>query len=113
MDGSPTNTPKGLINEVATCFHMLVATLQCLRHLHHDINIQVDYLMLLLARKHSLELIHNLIVLLVHITSKIVVGIVPRNERFHHLDLRGTPLSVELGIHVVEYYATIGSLSKE
>ena len=67
--------------------------------------------MLLLAREHCLELIHNLIVLLVHITSTIVVGVVPCNERFHHLDLKGTPPSLELGIHVVEYYATIGSLS--
>ena len=87
----PQKHPKGLIHEVATCFHMLVATLQCLHHLHHDINIQVGYLMLILARENYLELIHNLIVL--------VVGVVPCNKRFHHLDLRGTPLSLELGIH--------------
>ena len=107
----PHKYPKGLIHEVATCFHMLVATLQCLHHLHHDINVQVSYLMLLLAREHCLELIHNLIVLLVHFTITIVVGVVPCNERFHHLDLKGAPLSLELGIHVVEYYAIIGSLS--
>ena len=108
----PHKQPKGLIHQAATFFHLLVATLQCLHHLHHDINIQVGYLMLILARENYLELIHNLIVLLVHITSTIIVGVVPCNERFHHLGLRGTPLSLELGIHVVEYYATIGSLAK-
>ena len=95
----PHKHPNGLIHEVITCFHMLVATLQFLHHLHHGINVQVDYLMLHLSREHCLELIHNLIMLLVHITSTIIVGILPCNERFHHLDLRGTPLSLELGIH--------------
>ena len=93
----PHKQPKGLIHEVATCFHLLVATLQCLHHLHHDINVQAGYLMLLLAREHCLELIHNLIMLLVHITSTIIVGILPCNERFHHLDLRGTPSPLNLG----------------
>ena len=51
-----------------------------LHHLHHEINIQMDYLMLLLHGEHCLDLIDNVIVLLVHATGDNVVGIEPSDE---------------------------------
>lgn len=80
---------------------LVAAHRYCIYHLHHKINIQVNYLTFILPWEPCLEFIYNAIVLSIPVVGADVVGVVTSDDRSHHLDLVGTPVAVELGIHGV------------